>query len=1015
MKCISLLLVSVLPLAFATEQSTLIASSATRPEDPAKLHSERRRLSPKASIIDELNSQLADGIKHPRFTLTASGGSSNLFTAASPFEIDVVLTNPSVSESTSFSVDGFNSSVQNPMKLLVADRASRNQSSGEFAILSVNEKNSSVSGIVQKDKQLFRLEQHKDGLTVVTEVNYVPPNNWTCLVNSTHYHDETGGKEHTAEEKHVHKHRQHVFDTSSTIFNNRRATKRKLYATDTFPNAWSYQVDLYIQVDNEFVANHDNDTVNMPNTIDYVNALVSAASSIFEFEIDTHLNVLHIEATTMYDGASDAQAALDLMKANYSGNTWHYADPVTGENPDLHHFMSFRSEIVGVASVGGVCDSLIGYGVTGGMVGSLSSIDGSMFWDLDNLAHELGHNFGSFHTHDITNGYDPLIDACGNGDCTSLVTGSQISSGEASIMSYCQACPGGVSNIGLTFGGHWNEDDRSNVSNWVDTDSTVPFSQDPRRVPKVMYDNVSVKGTCVVPYKTPDIQTCTQDTDCHDGNSCTVDLCEGDQCTNTMENNCCGNFICEIGEASCSDCGPFTLNTPTCSSCSLPEGIMFDVEAINDVILTSIEFQLYEGVNSVNVYTAAGGYGGKETIPRFWDLLATDSYNFSVQWSFVSITFSEIQLSAGSLQGFYIASSSKIATLKDSTDVPWARDDNIILLDSNRAVVSTEFGSAYSEKLSWIGSMMYKLMEPISSESPSSSPSESPSVGSSSSPSTGSSESPSFHTSDMPSSNPSGEPSLVPSEPPTLTPSLNPSNSPSELPTQIKNPPTTEPSSSPSKSPIATPTVSPTVSPSASPSVSPSSSPLTAPTASPASSSVSPVSTTVSPSASPSVSPSSSPLTAPTASPASSSVSPVSTTVSPSASPSVSPSSSPLTAQVTSSPSNLPSVSPSDFPSISPSLLPSFQPTSIPSNVPSFSPSNSPMATPSAAPSASLQPSLSVSLMSIVNDSDFFQRINYSLSFPELSEFQFSTKLPHNYKHCNSRNYSRKHNLHRHC
>lgn len=46
---------------------------------------------------------------------------------------------------------------------------------------------------------------------------------------------------------------------------------------------------------------------------------------------------------------------------------------------------------------------------------------------------------------------------------------------------------GTVSNIGLTFGGHWDEDDRSNVSNWVDNDSTVPFSQEPRRVPKVRY------------------------------------------------------------------------------------------------------------------------------------------------------------------------------------------------------------------------------------------------------------------------------------------------------------------------------------------------------------------------------------------------------------------------------------------------------------------------------------------------------------------------------------------------
>lgn len=45
------------------------------------------------------------------------------------------------------------------------------------------------------------------------------------------------------------------------------------------------------------------------------------------------VNVLHIEVTTMYDGASDAFAALDLMKATYSNSKWHYADPVTGENP----------------------------------------------------------------------------------------------------------------------------------------------------------------------------------------------------------------------------------------------------------------------------------------------------------------------------------------------------------------------------------------------------------------------------------------------------------------------------------------------------------------------------------------------------------------------------------------------------------------------------------------------------------------------------------------------------------
>ena len=298
MKCIFFLSFSLLSPAIAAERSALIAPSATRPEQHPADH-RRRRLSPESDIIDELNSQLVEGIQHPRFTLTAVSSHGALFADNgnnnnnnSPlFEIDVVLTNPSVTDSTSFSFDGsfdHPSPVRkNPTtKLLVADRA---ESSREvFAVLAVNETSRSVSGIVQKDGRQYRLEQ-KDGPTMVVEVNYDPPNNnnWTCLVDSTQEHHETAGeamRHGTAEEKRLRKHRQHEHESddtssSSSIFdinNHRRAAKRKLYATDTFPNAWSYQVDLYIQVDNDFVANHDTDTVNMPNTIDYVNALVSA-------------------------------------------------------------------------------------------------------------------------------------------------------------------------------------------------------------------------------------------------------------------------------------------------------------------------------------------------------------------------------------------------------------------------------------------------------------------------------------------------------------------------------------------------------------------------------------------------------------------------------------------------------------------------------------------------------------------------------------------------------------------
>lgn len=92
------------------------------------------------------------------------------------------------------------------------------------------------------------------------------------------------------------------------------------------------------------------------------------------------MNVLHIAKTNIYDGAANASVALDIMEATYSSDTWHYTDPVTGEKPDIHHAILFREAIIGIAFVGTLCNSKGGYGVTGGMKGTLSNIDGAMFW-----------------------------------------------------------------------------------------------------------------------------------------------------------------------------------------------------------------------------------------------------------------------------------------------------------------------------------------------------------------------------------------------------------------------------------------------------------------------------------------------------------------------------------------------------------------------------------------------------------------------------------------------------------
>jgi len=96
-------------------------------------------------------------------------------------------------------------------------------------------------------------------------------------------------------------------------------------------------------------------------------------------------------------------------------------------NVNLVHSLSTRSLGGGIAYVGGLYTRLYCYGV--------SEIYGNFArWDRYVVAHELGHNFGADHTHEMS----PQVDTCGF-SCPSDPTGT--------IMSYCHQCNGGLSNI----------------------------------------------------------------------------------------------------------------------------------------------------------------------------------------------------------------------------------------------------------------------------------------------------------------------------------------------------------------------------------------------------------------------------------------------------------------------------------------------------------------------------------------------------------------------------------------
>ena len=196
-------------------------------------------------------------------------------------------------------------------------------------------------------------------------------------------------------------------------------------------------------------------------------------------------------------------------------------------------------------------------------------------------------------------------------------------------MSYCHLCPGFETNIALTFGGNWDiiGTNRNDINNWINNPDIGTFSIDPKRVPKTMWDFISTQ-TCVEPNVAVPTQLCSNDSDCNDGKSCSADTCDPgtSECTYAMIDNCCGNFVCEANESMCSDCGPFTLDTPSFSFYYSVEGIMFDVQAVRDIILLGLTVMLNSGTSIITIYSAPGTYTNKISSPGEWTQIFTGNF-----------------------------------------------------------------------------------------------------------------------------------------------------------------------------------------------------------------------------------------------------------------------------------------------------------------------------------------------------------------------------------------------------
>jgi hypothetical protein len=210
------------------------------------------------------------------------------------------------------------------------------------------------------------------------------------------------------------------------------------------PASAQYSIKVAVETDYELYALFG--TVDA--TASYIGDLFGAISTVYNTGLAT---TLRINSVSLWTGG----AASDPWTASTSGDAlnqlvswWGANRPQSSYPRAIAHFLSAKSLGGGVAYLGVLCNSSFGYGVSGNMEGSYPQ-PSYVAWDAMVVAHEIGHNFNSPHTHC----YVPEVDRCyGSASGCYIGTASLPAGGKGSIMSYCHTLSGGMGNIALSFG-----------------------------------------------------------------------------------------------------------------------------------------------------------------------------------------------------------------------------------------------------------------------------------------------------------------------------------------------------------------------------------------------------------------------------------------------------------------------------------------------------------------------------------------------------------------------------------
>lgn len=254
------------------------------------------------------------------------------------------------------------------------------------------------------------------------------------------------------------------------------------------------RADIIIDSDYEFFQKFGSESA----AFTYITNLFTYVGSRYQAEVSTRFNLKQILIRTT---SADPWTATSTQPMLYELRDYWNAGANASITRHHVHLLSGKPAGGGIAYLASLSSPSIAYGVSANIVGNFNPASPQVIWDSVVVAHEIGHAFGSSHTHT----YDApfvapspntggAIDCCyaesatsqcgialGGGNRTGNLPGigSVIGGGanqrNGTIMSYCHLITGGMNNIQWSFGtGH-------------------PYGVNPDRVPTVMSAQAQAK------------------------------------------------------------------------------------------------------------------------------------------------------------------------------------------------------------------------------------------------------------------------------------------------------------------------------------------------------------------------------------------------------------------------------------------------------------------------------------------------------------------------------------------